>query len=77
MKKYNEEYIGATFSVARPANIISIIHVVGFEEKGERFDGDSYYGFITFIFRDGKATETKRWSSSAVIFEKLNKIRLR
>ena len=77
MEKYNKEFIGATFSVLRPANNLSIVHVVGFEEKGENFLGDSYYGLVTYILKDGTATETRRWSSSVEVFNKLTKVRIR
>jgi hypothetical protein len=49
-------YVGKTFLVKLPTGILGIIHVVDFKEKGEEYDGDSYVGWVTYIFNDGHST---------------------
>lgn len=65
-------YVGKTFLVKLPTGILGIIHVVDFKEKGEEYDGDSYVGWITYIFKDGRSTENP-WSCSREVFEQKEK----
>ena len=79
MGKYNEEYIGATFSyMLGVQNIISIVHVKGVERKSEKYIDDSYVGTCILLKADGSMIgEQRAWASEIEYFNKLNKQQLR
>lgn len=72
------DIVGKTFYYTLPAqNIIAVVVVTGFEEKGDKYLGDSYTGTSTLIFKDGKSYTDMNWSCGREYFEKLNKTRIR
>lgn len=55
-------------------NILCIVHVTGFEPKGDKFLGDSYVGTCICLKDDGQMLgEQTYWSCSREVFEKRDK----
>lgn len=79
MSKNISEYVGKTFSyMLGIQNIVCIVVVLGFEKKGERFDGDSYYGKRILISKTGHIYDGDAdWCCEKIKFEKMDKIRIR
>ena len=66
------EYVGKTFLVKLPTEILGIIYIENFVEKGLEYDGDSYVGWVTYIFKTGRSTECS-WACERDVFEKRDK----
>ena len=79
MSKNISEYVGKTFSyMLGIQNILCIVHVTGFEPKGDKCIEDSYVGMCILLKSDGTMLgEQRTWASEIEYFNKLNKTRLR
>lgn len=79
MESNINDYVGKTFSyMLGVQDIVCIVVVLGFEKKGERFDGDSYYGKKVLISKTGHIFECATdWSCEKIKFEKMDKRRIR
>ena len=69
------DYVGKTFSyMLGVQNIVCVVVVLGFEKKGERFDGDSYYGKRVLISKTGHIFEgATDWACERGKFENMDK----
>ena len=75
MRNNINEYVGKTFSyMLGIQNIVCIVVVLGFEKKGEYFDGDSYYGKRILISKTGDIFDgAADWSCEKKKFENMKK----
>lgn len=60
--------IGKTFAYKGIGNMVYIVVVQALEQKGERYDADSYIGKQTLIFPNGESM-TRDWACVRGAFE--------
>lgn len=73
------EFVGRTFSYNLGVqNILCIVHVTGFEPKGEKFLSDSYVGKSFLLDNNGDMYGSiTDWSCACEYFEKYELLRIR
>lgn len=79
MSNNASEYVGKTFSyMLGVQNILCIVHVTGFEPKGEKFLADSYVCKSLWLDKDGNMYgSVTDWSCACKYFETYELTRIR